>query len=159
MYLTMNRKKSRKKTSENKNELTNKEIIKEELTKEEEDIVQCLICWETRTDENEIYKMKHIELFESNCSCDCNFHLICFYDWVKKTPTCPICREELYFNEELYYIHYLGPHYKIKLFFKKVYTSLIYCIKVLLKCAATLFLLQVCINIISGVLYKFERGI
>ena len=156
MYLIMNRKKSRKTLSENKNELTNNSNISKP---DVEDINQCLICWEPETKDNKIYKMKHIDIFESSCSCDCNFHLICFFDWVKKTPTCPICREELTFNEELFYIQTLGPHYKIKLFFKKIYNWINYIIKVLLKCAGTLFLLQVFINIISGILNKFERGI
>ena len=144
----MNVKRKGKKPSENNNQLTNSE-----------EIIQCLICWEPENKENKIFKMKHINLFTSDCSCDCNFHLFCFFDWVKKTPTCPICREELSFNEENFHLHTLGPHYKIKLFFKNVYNWINDFIKIIIKYMAILFLLQVSINVIISILRKHEASI
>jgi len=145
MYLTRNRRRvlSSIKKSEEKQE-------KEELVIEEkkEDIIYCLICWEPEEkDINPITKMKAIYLFNYICECDCNFHPNCFLEWATKTNTCPICREPLTINLEMYYKITLGDNYKFKLFCKKIgnyiwtviyfpvkYLSLAWIIYVIIKC-------------------------
>lgn len=151
----MNKRRREQNMSKNKHELTNQQINKEEIT----ETISCLICWEPETKENEIYKMKQINIFYSDCSCDCNFHLNCFFDWVKKTPTCPICRNELAFDSEKFYLHTLGPYYKTKLMFKKLLDFIKDVIKMIIKYVSILFLLQVSINVIFGILRKYEKGI
>jgi len=154
MYLTRNNMK------QINNELTNNNLIYNNQTNnEKEDIIQCLICWEQATNQNKIHKMKHISLFISNCLCDCNFHLYCFFDWVRKTPSCPICRSPLIFNDEMYQLYTLGPHYKIKLFFKKLSIWLNETITMIIKYATILFLLRISIGIIFSIVRKHEAGI
>ena len=76
-------------------------IIEEKLVNE--DIIYCLICWEPEvTDINPITKMQAIYLFNYICECDCNLHPNCFLEWATKTNTCPICREPLTINLEMY---------------------------------------------------------
>lgn len=133
----------------NTNTNTNTEVVNP-------DIIQCLICWEQSTEKTQIYKMKHIPLFVSNCDCDCNFHLHCFFDWVKKTPTCPICRDPLNINNEMFDLYTLGPNYKIKLFFKKISICLNKMISMLLKYMSILFLLRISINVINLILSKYS---
>ena len=158
MSTTNNKRRRLKKTSENLNKLTNiskQELISEEIKENEElkekekEKEQCMFCWEFSSDENQIHKMKHIPLFVSNCSCNCDVHVVCFINWVKKTPTCPICREDLMFNDEIYNKYTLGPHYKIKLFFKKIIEWLDNLIKSILKFASMVFLVYMTISIIS----------
>ena len=154
MYLTVNN------MRQNNNELTNNKLIyNNETNNEKEDIIQCLICWEQATKENTIHKMKHITLFISNCHCDCNFHLYCFFDWAKKTPSCPICRLPLIFNEEMYQLYTLGPQYKIKLFFKKLSVWLNDTITMIIRYATILFLLRISITVIFDIVRKHEAGI
>lgn len=105
MYLTRNQQRIR-------------DSIKEEEPKEE---MYCLICWEPEDIiTNPVTKMKSIELFNSVCQCDCNFHPNCVLEWASKTLACPICRGPLTINMEIYYILTLGKHYKIKLFCRQV---------------------------------------
>jgi hypothetical protein len=150
MYPSNNKRKRNKKQSEKSNELTN--FTKQELNEEniidsvqihdkEKEKEQCIVCWEFSSKDNEIYKMKHIPLFVSDCLCNCDVHLVCFVDWVKKTPTCPICREDLMFNTETYNKYTLGPHYKIKLFFKEIIQWINSIIKIILKLSSLIFLL------------------
>ena len=154
MYLTRNN------MTQNNNELTNNKLIyNNETNNEKEDIIQCLICWEQATKENTIHKMKHITLFISNCHCDCNFHLYCFFDWVRKTPSCPICRLPLIFNEEMYQLYTLGPQYKIKLFLKKLSVWLNDTITMIIRYATILFLLRISITVIFAIVRKHEAGI
>ena len=154
MYLTVNN------MRQNNNELTNNKLIyNNETNNEKEDIIQCLICWEQATKENTIHKMKHITLFISNCHCDCNFHLYCFFDWAKKTPSCPICRLPLIFNEEMYQLYTLGPQYKIKLFFNKLSVWLNDTITMIIRYATILFLLRISITVIFDIVRKHEAGI
>ena len=157
-----NKRKRNKKQSEKSNELTNftKQELKEEniidtvqiqdkdKDKEKE---QCIVCWEFSSKDNEIYKMKHIPLFVSDCLCNCDVHLVCFVDWVKKTPTCPICREDLMFNTETYNKYTLGPHYKIKLFFKQIIQLINNFITLILKLSSLIFLLYTIIFVVSCV--------
>jgi hypothetical protein len=154
MYLTRNN------MSQNNNELTNNKLIyNNETNNEKEDIIQCLICLEQATNQNKVHKMKHITLFISNCKCDCNFHLYCFFDWAKKNPSCPICRLPLIFNEEMYQLYTLGPQYKIKLFFKKLSVWLNDTITMIIRYATILFLLRISITVIFAIVRKHEAGI
>ena len=154
MYLTRNI------MTQNNNELTNNKLIyNNETNNEKEDIIQCLICLEQATNQNKVHKMKHITLFISNCKCDCNFHLYCFFDWAKKNPSCPICRLPLIFNEEMYQLYTLGPQYKIKLFFKKLSVWLNDTITMIIRYATILFLLRISITVIFAIVRKHEAGI
>ena len=154
MYLTRNNMK------QINNELTNNKLnYNNDTNNEKEDIIQCLICWEQATKQNKVHKMKHITLFISNCKCDCNFHLYCFFDWARKNPSCPICRSPLIFNEEMYQLYTLGPQYKIKLFFKKLYVWLNDTITMIIKYATILFLLRISITVIFAIVRKHEAGI
>ena len=154
MYLTRNN------MTQNNNELTNNKLIyNNDTNNETEDIIQCLICLEQSTNQNKVHKMKHITLFISNCKCDCNFHLYCFFDWAKKNPSCPICRLPLIFNEEMYQLYTLGPQYKIKLFFKKFSVWLNDTITMIIRYATILFLLRISITVIFAIVRKHEAGI
>ena len=154
MYLTKNNMK------QINNELTNNKLnYNNDTNNEKEDIIQCLICWEQATNQNKVHKMKHITLFISNCKCDCNFHLYCFFDWVKNTPSCPICRTQLIFNNEMYQLYTLGPHYKIKLFFKKLSIWLNDTITMIIRYATILFLLRISIAIIFSIVRKHDSDI
>jgi len=153
-----NKRKRNKKQSEKSNELTNftKQELKEEniiehvqIQDKETEKEQCIVCWEFSSKDNEIYKMKHIPLFVSDCLCNCDVHLLCFVDWVKKTPTCPICREDLMFNIETFNKYTLGPHYKIKLFFKQVFQFINSIIKIILKLSSLIFLLYTIIFVFN----------
>jgi hypothetical protein len=154
MYLTRNI------MTQNNNELTNNKLIyNNETNNEIEDIIQCLICLEQATNENKVHKMKHITLFISNCKCDCNFHLYCFFNWARKNPSCPICRSPLIFNEEMYQLYTLGPQYKIKIFFKKMSVWLNDTITMIIRYATILFLLRISISVIFAIVRKHEAGI
>ena len=62
---------------------------------------QCLICWETSTTNNNIYKMQSLlipSIYYANCSCNAYFHNDCLLKWVYKTHSCPICRINFEFN-------------------------------------------------------------
>jgi len=62
---------------------------------------QCLICWETSTTNNNIYKMQSLlipSIYYTNCSCNSYFHNECLLKWVYKTHSCPICRTNFVFN-------------------------------------------------------------
>jgi hypothetical protein len=62
---------------------------------------QCLICWETSTTNNNIYKMQSLlipSIYYTNCSCNAYFHNECLLKWVYKTHSCPICRTNFVFN-------------------------------------------------------------
>jgi hypothetical protein len=160
MYPSNNKRKRNKKQSEKSNELTN--FTKQELKKEniiehvqiqdrEKDNYkeQCIVCWEFSSKDNEIYKMKHIPLFVSDCLCNCDVHLVCFVDWIKKTPTCPICRVDLMFDTETFNKYTLGPYYKIKLFFKQIIQWINIIINVIIKLSSLIFLLYTIIFVFS----------
>ena len=149
MYLTRNRK------LEIKNNIQIPDIqipdiqIPDKLTP---DIIQCLICWEPENNKNPIIKMKNIILFESSCECDCKFHCDCLFEWVSKTPTCPICRNPLTINIEILEIHKFGPHYKLKKFVKKLGNVSYKALVIIIKYASALCLLHVSIRIIAVIL-------
>lgn len=146
MYYTRFKKKCQTKTEQN--------------IEQSNDVTQCLICWESENNNNKITNMKNITMFSSNCDCDCYFHLQCFFDWVKKTPTCPICRNVLTINNELLEIYKFGsrPYYKITLFFKAIVNFTYKILQMIIKYISMLFLLYVSINTIRHIInqYKFD---
>ena len=61
----------------------------------------CIICWDTSTTNNNIYKMQFLlnpSIYYTNCSCNAYFHNDCLLKWIYKTHSCPICRIKLEFN-------------------------------------------------------------
>jgi hypothetical protein len=150
MYLTRNRKLEIKNNEleENNKLINNKQIPDLQIP----DIIQCLICWEPENNKNPIIKMKNIILFESSCECDCKFHCNCLFEWVSKTPTCPICRNPLTINIEILEIHQFGPHYKLKKFVKKLGNVSYKALLIIVKYISALCLLHVSIRIIAVIL-------
>ena len=115
MYLTRNRKRLLAKGP------VIDEIIDEIKDEIIDDNIYCLICWEPEDKlTNPITKMQTIYLYNYTCECDCNFHPNCFLEWASKTHTCPICRNSLTINMDIYYQLTLGDNYKLKLFCKKI---------------------------------------
>ena len=156
MYPSNNKRKRNKKQFEKSNELTNftKQELKEEniiehVQIQDKEKEQCIVCWEISSKDNEIYKMKHIPLFISDCLCNCDVHLVCFVDWIKKTPTCPICRVDLMLDTETFNKYTLGPYYKIKLFFKQIFQYINIIINIIIKLSSLIFLLYTIIFVFS----------
>ena len=72
--------------------------VKEELVKkEEDDVIQCVICW----GESNVYKMQSVVIVKNSCDCNSTFHGSCFFKWVYETNSCPICRKPSVFNVKL----------------------------------------------------------
>lgn len=63
-------------------------------TKIENDMTNCLICWE----DHHVYKMQQFPLFVFSCSCNGVFHSYCLFQWIYTTQSCPICRRGATFN-------------------------------------------------------------
>ena len=150
------RKKKQYKNDKETDKETNKETNKE--TDKETDITHCLICWEPENNNNKLTKMKNIMMFTSYCKCDCYFHLQCFFDWVKKSPTCPICRDTLTINNELFEIYNIGSqkNYKIKIFFRIIVSLSYKILKMIINYTTMLFLLYVSINIIRHIINQYR---
>lgn len=67
---------------------------KENILEYDNDDNNCLICW----DNNVIQKPTRIHMINnviSNCNCNILVHQSCLYEWIKKTHSCPICRETM----------------------------------------------------------------
>jgi hypothetical protein len=60
---------------------------------DEEDI--CLICWNPGNKQNEINILTEFSHIKSKCKCKPKLHTLCINEWIKKSPTCPICRTKL----------------------------------------------------------------
>ncbi len=60
---------------------------------DEEDM--CLICWLPGNKENEIHVLTNFSNIKPKCKCKPKLHTICINEWVKKSPTCPICRTKM----------------------------------------------------------------
>jgi hypothetical protein len=54
----------------------------------------CLICWDTNTIENPIRIQKTKNII-SYCNCNILVHEDCLHKWIRKTNSCPICREPM----------------------------------------------------------------
>jgi len=62
----------------------------------------CFICWGTSEPTNKIIKIKELILFNSGCDCNSEIHTNCLLDWVNVSKSCPICREEITINIDIY---------------------------------------------------------
>ena len=146
MYLTRNRAKALKISTNNEDNEDNEDY--------------CLICWEPSfpNENNSIFKMKEITFFNSDCKCDCKIHLLCFFDWFNKTHACPICRETLTINEVVWNKYKYGDitnQKKVLMFFQKTFQKIKIMINLLFKYIQFLFLLHISIKIIVFVVSKF----
>ena len=56
---------------------------------------QCLICWETSANFDEINQMQLLVTFNKTCQCNSYFHNKCLFNWVVRTESCPICHKKL----------------------------------------------------------------
>lgn len=59
---------------------------------------QCLICWETSANYDEINQMQLLADFNKTCQCNSYFHNKCLFHWVIRNESCPICHKELTIN-------------------------------------------------------------
>ena len=121
------------------------------------DTEYCLICWEPPSSKvgNDIFKMKHITLFKSECKCNCTFHLICFFKWVEKTYTCPICREKLTINNAILEKYRGISKNTTMLDFFENARKMNTIIKIIFKYVSFLFLLYISIKIIIFIVSRF----
>jgi hypothetical protein len=60
---------------------------------DEEDM--CLICWLPGNNKNEIHVLTNFSNIKPKCRCNPKLHTACINEWVKKSPTCPICRTKM----------------------------------------------------------------
>lgn len=56
---------------------------------------QCIICWETSNDINELNQMQLLPIFTKTCNCNSYFHNKCLFHWVIINESCPICHKIL----------------------------------------------------------------
>lgn len=54
----------------------------------------CLICWDTNITETPT-RLQNMKNITSYCYCNILVHEDCLYEWIKKTNSCPICREPM----------------------------------------------------------------
>lgn len=54
----------------------------------------CLICLDTKIKDSP-KRIHMIETIISSCDCNIIVHERCLYEWLKKTQSCPICRETM----------------------------------------------------------------
>lgn len=60
---------------------------------DQEDI--CLICWNPGNKQNQINILTNFPHIKPKCKCNPKLHTLCINEWIKKTPTCPICRTKM----------------------------------------------------------------
>lgn len=69
------------------------EEINKDISIDEDDL--CLICWLPGDETNELKLLSDFSHIKTLCKCKPKIHSICINDWIKKTPSCPICRTKL----------------------------------------------------------------
>lgn len=69
------------------------EEINGKLSVDEDDL--CLICWLPGEEKNDINLLSEFSHIKPNCKCKPKIHSICINEWIKKTPSCPICRTKM----------------------------------------------------------------
>jgi len=69
------------------------EDISNDISIDEDDL--CIICWLPQEEQNEIKLLSEFSHIKPNCKCKPKLHSTCINDWIKKTPTCPICRTNM----------------------------------------------------------------
>ena len=55
----------------------------------------CLICWLPGNEQDEINILTNFNHIVTKCKCKHIFHKSCIDKWIKKSPTCPICRTRI----------------------------------------------------------------
>ncbi len=55
----------------------------------------CLICWVPGDKKNEVKLLTDFSHIKPKCKCKPKIHTICINEWIKKSPTCPICRTNM----------------------------------------------------------------
>jgi hypothetical protein len=55
----------------------------------------CLICWLPNEESNEIKLLSDFSHIKPKCKCKPKLHALCINEWIKKSPSCPICRTKL----------------------------------------------------------------
>lgn len=58
----------------------------------ENDIKECIICWEESTNLNEVTHLQLTNIIDIKCQCNVHIHEKCLRLWVKNYHSCPICR-------------------------------------------------------------------
>lgn len=62
----------------------------------------CLFCFDPAQENNKLFRMKDVLLINSDCECNGNLHMKCLADWISVSKTCPICRDALTINLEIF---------------------------------------------------------
>lgn len=94
---TRSKTRSKRETTYLDKDLKKEEPINEVIVEEEDDVIQCVICW----GENNVYKMQSFVIVKNSCDCNSTFHGSCFFKWIYETNSCPICRKPSVFNVKL----------------------------------------------------------
>jgi hypothetical protein len=55
----------------------------------------CLICWLPGDSQNQINILTNFSNIKPKCKCKPKLHKLCIDEWIKKSPTCPICRTKM----------------------------------------------------------------
>jgi hypothetical protein len=55
----------------------------------------CLICWLPGDTKNEVKLLTDFSHIKPKCKCKPKIHTLCINEWIKKSPTCPICRTNM----------------------------------------------------------------
>lgn len=55
----------------------------------------CLICWLPGDTQNQINILTNFSHIKPKCKCKPKIHTLCINEWIKKSPTCPICRTKM----------------------------------------------------------------
>jgi hypothetical protein len=76
------------------------EIIKIKTTNNEE-IDNCIICWHPGDNYKKLYILTEIPNIILGCDCEPKIHQDCLNEWLKNTPSCPICRKKIGVNIHL----------------------------------------------------------
>lgn len=54
----------------------------------------CIVCW-FPGDINELKQLSQFSYFKPKCECKPKIHKLCMDEWIKKNPSCPICRTKM----------------------------------------------------------------
>ena len=60
---------------------------------------ECMVCMDGSDDGQRTVLVQRIPRLVRACGCEYRVHETCLREWLSKTPTCPICKECLFYNE------------------------------------------------------------